>query len=114
MRQLDGEPFERVSLWYNVADGILKLLVANGNAQAPLRLVRGQCRSEQVAELLVPNGTETQILRKREGDSYFRSSFFHFTLLHLLKYRLYSTISKRLMICALQKYTKLYKSRRSI
>ena len=62
VNQLDGEAFEGMSLGNCTAYRLLELLVPSGHAHTSFQLVGGQGRGEEVAEVIVPHRSQTQIL----------------------------------------------------
>ena len=92
MDQLNGEAFEGVSLGNCIAYGLLELLVPGRYTHASFQLIGGQGRREEVAELIIPYCSETQVLGG-EGGAY---SWDNQSIVSRNKYRLEV---ERILIC---------------
>ena len=64
--ELDGESLEGVSLRNCPPHSFLEFLIASTHPSAPLQLIGDKCRCQQVAELVVPQRGQTNILREKE------------------------------------------------
>lgn len=62
MHQLNGKPFEGVAFRYHVVDGFLELLVTHAHPHTAVQLVGRESRQEQIAKLIIPHCTQTDVL----------------------------------------------------
>lgn len=62
VHQLNGKPFEGVAFRYHVVDGLLELLVTHAHPHTAVQLVGRESRRKQVAELIIPHCTQTNVL----------------------------------------------------
>ena len=62
MHQLNGKPFEGVAFRYHIVDGLLELLVTHAHSHTAVQLVGRESRREQIAKLIIPHCTQTNVL----------------------------------------------------